>query len=171
MANLVIPYDKYFDTKNVISVRAASDALDDGYLIQASSLVTGERDVYTATQINAITLNYLAMVVGYNFYEDSLGNRPNVSDPTQITYPAGSDVTAYRLIKNSRFFMSSGTYTGTPAVGQFLIPTADAYTWAAAASLGGTELYAFIVEAISVTGSYRGLNGITGVIARVAVGD
>ena len=168
---LVIPYDKYFDTENVISVQAASDTLDDGYLVQATSLITGENDIYTATQISAITANYLAMVVGYNFYQDTLGNRPNISDPTSITYPSGTPVTAYRLKKNARFFMSADTYTGTAVVNQFLIPTASAYTWAAAASLGGTELYGLIVERIGVAETYRGLNSITGVIARVVVGD
>lgn len=172
MANLAIPMDKWFDSRNVISVQAASDTLDDGYIVQADTLVTGEIDVYQAEQATAITATDLAMVVGYEFYEDSLGNRPNITDPTQITYAAGTPVTAYRLVKNARFFISNDAITtGTPAVGEVLIPTANNYEWTATASAGGTELYVLTVEAINHNGSYRGLTAIPGVIARVTLGD
>lgn len=172
MANVVIPMDKYFDSRNVISVQAASDTLDDGYVVQAKTLVTDEIDVYQATQVTAITADELALVVGYEFYEDSLGNRPNVTDPTQITYAAGTPVTAYRLVKNARFFISDDAIgTGTPAVGQFLIPDANEYELEAVATVGGTEKYVLTVEKINHKGTYRGLNAVNGVIARVTLGD
>ena len=170
MANLVIPMDKYFDTKNTISVRGTA-TLDDGNIVRANSLATGELDVYNGEQITALTQDSMAMVVGYEFYQDTLGNRPNVSDPTQITYPAGTDVLAYRPEVGSRWFISDDAVaTGTPVVNQFIVADANTYTLEAVASLAGTETLGFVVERINYNGSYRGLNPIQGIVVRTVVG-
>lgn len=170
MANLVIPMDKYFDTKNVIAVRGTA-VLDDGNVVRANTLATDELDVYNAEQITALTQDSLALVVGYEFYQDALGNRPNVSDPTQITYAIGTDIVAYRPEVGTRFFISNGAVaTGTPVAGQFIVADANTYTLEAIASLAGTETLGFVVEKINHNGSYRGLNAIPGIIVRTVVG-
>ena len=173
MANVVIPLDEYRDSFNIVSVKVpASTTYDDGSICVATTLstVTGEGDTYASTVTTAVDTDHLVMVVGDEYYEDSNGNRINITDPTEITYRAGSVVRAYSLRRRARFAMSSGTYTGTPVVGEFLIPTANAQTWAAAAAIG-TAKYALQVEAINQNITYTGLNAVTGVIARVVTGD
>jgi len=172
MANLVIPVGQYFDTDNVISVKVpAGQTLSDGAILVASVLDTATgNDVYAATVPAAVTDDYLCMVVGDEFYEDSQGNRLGVSDPTQITYKAGNIVRAYRLVKSRRFKISDGAITGTPVIGQFLIPTAASTTLTAAATVG-TAKYAFMVEKLAVNVSYAGLTPVTGVIARLVVAE
>lgn len=167
---VAIPMDKYYDSKNVISVQAVTDELKDGYVVKADALVDGEIDIYNAEQITAITEDSLAMVVGYEYYEDDNSNRINITDPTKIVYVAGKPVLAYRLLKNARFVLSTDAYTGTAVVGEYLNPTASSYLLTASATPGVDVKYMLQVEKLGYK-TYRGLNAIDGIVVRVVIGD
>ncbi len=173
MGNFAKPRGTYFDTDNIISVTIpAGSTLSDGACVQASALNEDKgNDLYDAIVPTANTLDYLAIIAGDEYYQDALGNRIEITNPTNIEYQAGSRVRAYRLPKARRWDISNGAIVGTPVVGQFLIPTANSEDWTVSASVDAAVNYAFIIEKIDVNITYTGLTALKGVVARVVKGD
>ncbi len=171
MANLAFSKDIFGDNYEVLYVQSAA-TLDDGEVVVATTLSTvyGEGDVYTATTPVANTDGDLVMVLGEEFYQDAFGNRINITDPTKIDYPAGTIVRAVRPNTGRRFAISSGAYTGTPVLAQYLIPTAGAKTWAASATIPASVKFALKVDFIGNISS-KGNTPIAGVVARVVTAD
>lgn len=172
MANLAFAKDVYGDNHEVIYVQSAAATLDDGMVVAATTLSTveGEGDIYVVTTPVANTDVDLAIVVGEEFYQTANGDRLNITDPTKIDYPVGTVVRGIRPNVGRRFALSTGTYTGSPVLGEFLIPTAGATTWAASATIPADVKLVLKVEFIGNI-SFKGNTPITGVVARVVVAD
>jgi hypothetical protein len=170
MANLAYAKDRMGDNEKIISVKSAADTLDDGYLVVAETLSTtyGESDVYVCTKPAAATDGSLAMIIGENFYEDTLGNRPDVDDPTKITYTSGDVVRAVRPHVDMRFALSDSCIDGTTVLGQYIIPTASAYTWDESATIPNDTC---LVAKVEYKGTISTIGGVavSGIIARVVV--
>lgn len=169
MANLVLKRDNYGDDYELIYVKGSA-TLDDGNLVVATTLSTDsfEEGVYTATQATANTASSLAMIVAEEYYEDANGNRINITDPTDITYRSGTIIRAIRPAVGRRFAISnSAVGSGTPAVGQFLVPTANDFEFTAATTLADDINFALRVEAINENISFKGNTPIVGVEAIV----
>lgn len=172
MANIALCLDEVVNDERVISVESASATLDDGNLVVATSLVTGQRDVYAATQAAANTDADLAIVVGADVYVDALGNRVPIQNPASITYPQGSRPRAYKPAVNQHFKISTSAITDASQslaiVGNFLIPTASSYELTAIASVPADVKLAFKIE--SVEAFSVGIEEQAAVIARCTIG-
>lgn len=169
MPNLAFALDVYGDNYEFVYVQSTG-TLDDGEVVVATTLSTdnGEESIYDVTTPTANTASDLVMVLGEEFFQTSQGDRLNRTDPTLIDYPAGTVVRAVRPAVGRRFAISTGAYTGTPVLGQYLIPTANAKTFAASATIPASVKFAIKVDFIGNI-STRGNTPITGIKGRVVV--
>lgn len=172
MANIALCLDEVVNDERVISVESASATLDDGNLVIADTLVTGQRDVYTAAQATANTDDNLAIVVGADVYQTAEGDRIPIKDPTRVTYPQGSRPRAYKPAVNQHFKISTSAVTSASRslaiVGNFLIPTANSYELTAIASVPASVTLAFKIE--QVENFSVGIEEEAAVIARCTIG-
>lgn len=163
-------YDVMNDYENIDFVQVATDTLQNGFLVGADTIVgtflDGNGALYNPTKPVAITDANLAIVCAEEYYQDELGNRINVSDPTVLTFKTGQRVRIIRPAMNKKYFVSNGLITGTVVVGQYLIPTAGAYGWTVAADLTGNPKVALKIEEINVNDTFVGLQAVAGVRVR-----
>ena len=155
---------------DVLSVQHDSVALDDGYLCNLSGLVSGERDLYSVATPLTATLGSAeaVMVVGAEVYIDALGFRTPVHNKTSFTYIAGRPVRVYRMRVGMRFKINTSAISGTPVVGQYVIPANATYQPAVAADLSGGTRLAFIVEETGSTCNiFTGKTAVPATILRV----
>ena len=143
--------------------------LDDGNIVVATTLSTDtfEDDVYAVTQPALSTDGNLAIVVGEEFYQDASGNRINITDPTDITYPAGAIIRAVRPEIDMTFKISNAAITGTAVLGEYLIPADTSYEWVPSATIPANNKLALRVERAAKNISFKGNTPIVGVEARV----
>lgn len=164
------PYDVMNDFENIDMIQVGTDTLQNGYLVVADTLVgtflDGNGALYNPVMPAAITATNLAIVCAEEYYQDALGNRIDVSDPTQLTLITGQRARVLRPAVNKKYFVSNGLITGTPAVGSYLIPTAGAYGWTVAATLVGVPTVALKIEQINVGDTFVGLAAVLGVRVR-----
>lgn len=172
MANIGVNLDNLNDDRYVIAVQAAVDTLDDGNIVIAASLLANERTVYVAGKPAAVDDDELAVIMGANVYEDAAGNRIDISDPTQITYPPLKTVRALRLPKAQHVKIDKNAVEVASqadfVVGKFLSPTIASYKWTAAATIALNATIALKIEALEFT--EVGLQGVETAICRVVVG-
>ena len=169
MANLAyLRESSNISNYKIINVVGTAE-LDDGNVVVASTLSTTslQDDVYTAAQPAAATDGNLAIIIGEEFYQDSDGNRINITDPTKITYPTGTIVRAVRPEIDMGFKISNTAITGTAVLGQYLIPTATSYEFTASSTIPSNNKLALKVERVSKNIAPKGNSPITGVEARV----
>jgi len=131
---------------DVTSVQNASTALDDGYVGKLTGLVSGERDLYLIAVPADVTTEEVVMVVGAEVYVDANGMRIPLHNKASFTYVATRPVRAYRLRTGMRFKVNTAGISGSPVVGQYVIPANGTFTYAAAADLSGGTRIAFVVE-------------------------
>lgn len=165
------PYDVMNDYENIDFIQVATDTLQNGYLVQADTIVgtylDGNGALYNPVLPAAITTANLAIVCAEEYYQDALGNRVDVNDPTVLTFTTGQRVRILRPALNKKYFVSSALITGTPAVGSYLIPTAGAYGWTVVVSpLGVTVTVGLKIEEINVGDTFVGLQSVSGVRVR-----
>lgn len=170
MAGIFRPYDVAQDYQNVEFVKVSTDTLEMGYAVVANAIagtyLSGEGSLYTPVKPTAVTVANVAVVCPEEYYEDSMGNRLNITDPTVQTYATGSVIRILRPALNKHYFMSNGLITGTIAAGAYLVPTANAYGWTIAADLTGNPKTAFVIEEINIKDTFAGLAAVTGVKLR-----
>ena len=162
--------------KNVETVRVpTSVTLYAGDVIQAETLESGARRVYTGAQVTSITDQYPCIVISQGTYKDSSGYRPaGHPDIGAISYAATDVVTVIRLEKNQKFKITTdcldNTATITPAAGVFLIPQASDYQLQTSATVA-TSVTALKIEALDNygMGGNMALTYAAGVIARVVL--
>lgn len=153
---------------DVLSVQHASTALDDGYVGELTGLVSGERDLYAIATATAVTTNEVVMVVGAEVHIDAFGFRTPVHNKATFTYIAGMPVRAYRMRVGMRFKINTSAISGTPVVGQYVIPANGTFTLASAATLAGGTRLAFVVEETGSTCNiFTGKTAIPATIIRV----
>ena len=164
------PYDVTNDYENVDFIQVATDTLQNGYLVQADTIVgtylDGNGALYTPVVPAAITTTNLAIVCAEEYYQDALGNRVDVNDPTALTFTTGQRIRILRPAVNKKYFVSNSLITGTIAVGSYLIPSVGAYGWTIASTLGATVSVALKIEEINVGDTFVGLQSVSGVRVR-----
>jgi hypothetical protein len=170
MAGVFHAYDVAQDYNNIDFVKVGTDTLQNGYAVVATTLAgsynDGFGDIYNPTKPAAITDTDIAIVDAEDYYQDELGNRIDIDDPTVITFKTGARVRVFRPVLHKKYFASNDTYTGTAAVGSYLIPTANSYGWTVASDLTDNPKVAFLIEAINVKDYFVGLQALTGVRLR-----
>lgn len=157
--------------EDVISVKYSIGRIDDGALVKPTSLVSGERDLYTAIAPTDVTKDEVVIVAPADVYQLDNGMRIPVTDPTQIDYPANRPLRAYKLKEGKRFKINTSAITGTPVVDQFVVPVNAGTTMAVAADLTGATKIAFVVEETGATCNiFVGATTVPATILRVVKG-
>lgn len=171
MANIVEFMNEAVFDADVLSVQHATVALDDGNLGELTGLVSGERDLYTIATPDAVTTDEVVMVVGAEVYVDTNGVRVPIHNKANFTYVATRPVRAYRLRAGMRFKINTSAISGTPVVGQYVIPANGTFQPTAAADLTGNTRVAFIVEETGASCNiFTGKTAIPATIIRVIKG-
>jgi hypothetical protein len=170
MAGIFRTYDVMQDYQNIDFVKVGADTLQNGYVVVADTVVgtylDGQGALYNPVKPSAITVANVGIVCAEEYYEDELGNRISISDPTVLSFTTGKRVRILRPSLNKTYFCSNDLITGTPVVGSYLIPTADDYGWTVAADLTGNPTVALKIEEINVKDTFVGLAAVTGVRLR-----
>lgn len=127
-----------------------------GEFIVCESLVSGTRSTYQGEEVSATT-DKPCIIINQGIYKDAHGNRTEgMVNPGHIEYKAGEVVTAIRPEVNTVFELTADCVSGTPTVGQFLVPdTVDLQKPKVVASTT-TEKEAFKIEAVSFQGLGNG---------------
>lgn len=165
------PYDyPMFDGENIDFVKVGTDTLQNGYLVVADEIVgtylDGYGGLYNPTKPAAITDANLAVVCAEEYYEDELGNRIDIDDPTVIQFTTGKRIRVLRPALNKKYFATNGLISGNLAVGAYVIPTASSYGFTIAEDLIDNPKLAFKIEEINVKDTFVGLQAQTGVRLR-----
>lgn len=170
-SNVIEVMDEYVDPSDIISVKHATVRLDDANVVALNGLVTGERDLYNAVAPSAVTTDEVVIIAPADVYQLSNGMRIPITDPTQVDYPIGRPLRAYKLRENRRFKVSNTAISGTPVAGQYAIPANGSYGLAAASDLTGGTKIAFIVEETGSTCNiFVGSKVVPATIIRVVKG-
>jgi len=146
---------------NVVSVKNDDDVLDKGYICSISALATGQNDLYDVTEPTGVegatpTEADLVIIDTSEPYINSFGQKTGgVTDPGDITYPAGTIVTAHRFPIGKRFKINQSAIDTTDsgeeiAVGTYLIPRDGEYDLATSATAPEGVGCVFIIENVSV---------------------
>jgi len=171
MAGIFKPYDVMQDYENIDFIQVATDTLQNGYAVVADALVgtylDGYGAIYTPGKPTSATPTNIAIVCAEEYYQDANGNRIDINDPTLLTFTTGQRIRIIRPAMNKKYFMSNDLITGTPVVGQYVIPTASAYGWTVATTLTSTDTVALKIEEINVNDYFVGLASVSGVRLRV----
>jgi hypothetical protein len=142
--------DKVQATKSggIDSVKSASD-LQNGFVVFAHALATGEREVLTAIQplTATITTDEVLLIaspeITYNAGETIIN----------FVNTAGNAARAIHLKVGDEVTITDAVITGTTALGKFLIPANASYQLAVANDLtGGTRFAGEVIEKTTIYG-------------------
>lgn len=175
MAGIFKPYDVMQDYENIDFIKVGSTTLENGFTVVANSIsgtyLDGFGAVYTPATPTAVTDANLAIVCAEEYYQDSLGNRINITDPTVLTFYENQIVRVLRPALNKKYFISNGLVTGVPSINKYLIPTVGGETFTVANNLSDNPKLAFKIEETSVKDTFVGLSAVTGVRVRCVRAD
>lgn len=136
-------------TGNLVSIKDATNALQNGMVAMVGALVSGEREVFTAVQPVTAKLTTDAVVL--------------IASP-EITYNAGETVInfvnsagavcrGYELVKGDIVTITDNVISGTTVLNQYVIPQNASNQLAAAADLtGATKFAAQVIEKTTLYG-------------------
>ena len=153
---------------NVISVKSDTDTLDKGYLCSISALEDDETSLYDVTEPTGVegatpTEADLVIIAGDEGYINSFGQKTGgITDPRNITYPAGTILKAERFPRGRKFKINQSAIDVSGgvaiAVGKYLVPKDASYQMATSATIPAGVGCVFIIEKIdepfAVGGSY-----------------
>jgi len=137
---------------NLTSIVYGSD-LDNGSFVKAETLVSGQREEFTATVCATPTTDLLVMVHTPEFQGDLYLPGKTLKDFYNVASKAARGI--YLQIGDIITITDDGI-TGATTVGQYAIPTAGATILSAAANLGGATRLAFKVIDKIAGWSYTG---------------
>lgn len=131
-------------------------SMDNGSQIIVGTPVTGQLGVYNCTAPTDVTKNDVYMVLNPVLVEIN-GLRINWSDPSAFTNAANRSALAVKISMGDEFVITTPGFSGTPTVGQYVVPANGALTLAPAADLTGGTTIAYSViasESVSIGMSY-----------------
>jgi hypothetical protein len=113
--------------------------LDNGNVVQLVGLVSGERDLYTASTPATVTAHEVFIIdspirnlIGGLYAID-------VVDPREFYTPAGMVARARKVLPGDTMYITALGISGTPTVGEYAVPKADVVVLASAANVSGAE--------------------------------
>jgi hypothetical protein len=127
----------------VKSGQATTD-LPNGSLVAITGISSTQKSVYTVAAPTDVTTQEVLLVHSPEIIEVN-GLRVDLTDPTQFYNPANRPFRMYHLKVGDTFTMTDDAFTGTSAVGQYIIPVNGTTVGAAATNLSGNTVVAFQV--------------------------
>nr|WP_156736247.1 hypothetical protein [Mycobacterium sp. E3298] len=151
MAKGAVRLDRVHATRggNILSVKSAADELQNGYVVFAHALSSGEREVFDAIKpaTATITTDEVLLIaspeITYNAGE-------TISD---FTNAAGKVARAIPLKNDDIVTITDNVISGAAVVGKFLIPQNASYQLVVANDLsGGTRFAGEVIEKTTIYG-------------------
>lgn len=169
MANTVKFSEIEYNDYNVISVKNDADTLDKGNICSISALEDDQTDLYDVTEPTGVegatpTEADLVIIAGDEGYINAYGQKTGgITDPRNITYPAGTILKAERFPIGRRLKINQSAVdvaTSGVAIADevYLVPKDASYQMVTSATIPDGVGFVFIIEKSDMTfgigGSY-----------------
>jgi hypothetical protein len=142
------------------NVQAHAD-LDNGAIVTAASLVSGEEDLYTSAAPTDVTADvmYIVDAPKRTLINDKYA-LDEIKDPREFYTVSGKSARVRKPQVGDTCYLSAAGFASTPTVGQYAVPANGALTLAPAANLSGSTTIAFKV--VKAHTFYVGSESVTG---------
>lgn len=139
---------------------SAHAALDNGNIVTAGTLVSGEKDIYTTAAPTDVTSDAMYIVDAIRIDQFEGYRIAGFNDPRYFYTNSGDPVRLRKVAVGDRLKVSAAGFASTPTVGEYAVPANGALTLAPAADLTGSTKIAFkVVESVTI---YVGSESVTG---------
>jgi hypothetical protein len=123
--------------------------LDNGWVVTATVLVSGEKDLYTTAYATDVTTDKPYIVDGVvRVLINGKYAMDEIHDHREFYTPSGKPVRLRRVHVGDTCYITATGYTGTPVADKYLIPANGTGKMAVADNLTGATTIAFLIKEV-----------------------